>query len=256
MPPVTSPLCVKNAMSDLERSNVEFESTRWSLVDALRDGDQDKRDRALHELSQIYWPAIYSFLRRKGHNRDQASEVTQAFFGDVVLHRKLFANADADRARLRNLVLVALRNYCTDRHRRAEVRNENAMFSLDRIEMEDRLQNGANDDPENAFHRRWASGVLEESLRRCEQHCRDEGKERHWEAFSARVLQPTLHGVQPPRSADVAAQLGFDSEAAVNNAVFGVKARQQMYLKQIATETTSGNGTADDEYRDLLSILM
>lgn len=243
-------------MSDLERSNVEFESTRWSLVDALRDGDQDARDRALSELSKVYWPAIYSYLRRKGNNRDQASEVTQAFFSDVIFQRKLFANADVDRARLRNLVLVALRNYCTDRHRRAEVRNENSTFSLDGIEIEDRLQNGSQDDPDDAFNRRWASGVLEESLRRSEQLYRDEGKDSFWEAFSVRVLQPALHGVQAPRSAEVARQLGFDSETAVNNAIHAIKTRQQMFLKQIAAETTSGNGTADEEYRYLLSILM
>ena len=124
-------------MVDLHQSNVDFSPTRWSLIDNLRSGSPDDHAKALETLSKVYWPAVYSYLRRRGKNRDAASEITQAFFSDVIFQRDLFKQADETKARLRTLILKALENFMIDQHRRSTTRNEHMHLSSDQCALEE-----------------------------------------------------------------------------------------------------------------------
>ena len=91
---VVSPpgLTGSQAMYSKLDTRAPFSETSWTLLDGLRDGDEKARRHAREKLITIYWPAVYAFLRRKGHGRDEAIELTQAFFTDKVLERELFGS--------------------------------------------------------------------------------------------------------------------------------------------------------------------
>ena len=83
-----------------------FATTRWTRVLAAR-GDSPEAKRALGELCEAYWPAVFRFLQREGRTEDTARELTQEFFAKV-LERDAFAGVDPARGRFRSFLLGAL----------------------------------------------------------------------------------------------------------------------------------------------------
>ena len=244
-------------MVDLHQSNVDFSPTRWSLIDTLRTGSPTDHIEALDTLSKVYWPAVYSYLRRRGKNRDAASEITQAFFSDVIFQRDLFKQADETKAKLRTLILKALENYMIDQHRRQTSRNEHMRLSNDQCDIEENFlpYYSCHENPGDSFQLRWASAVLQEALIRCENLYLHSNQCHYWEVFRARVVNPNIAGSHLPSSESLAKQYDFDNSAAVNNAVFTVRKRQVAILKEVIAETTSGEGSAEEEYQNILDIL-
>ena len=61
-----------------------FPPTRWSVVIRAR-GQGREAGRALDELCRIYWPAVYTFHRRKGNAPADAEDLTQEIFALAML---------------------------------------------------------------------------------------------------------------------------------------------------------------------------
>ena len=87
----------------LPDTHAVFAKTSWTLIDAIRGGDDARRADAIEKLTTIYWPPVYAFIRRAGHSRDEAADLAQHFFTEKVLKRDLFVAADASRGKLRSL---------------------------------------------------------------------------------------------------------------------------------------------------------
>ncbi len=88
-----------------------FLTTHWSVIDEIA-ADSDTRNQALiNELLKKYWKPVYCFLRHKGYENEQAKDLTQGFFQEVVLTRKLIQHADKAKGRFRTLILSALEQY-------------------------------------------------------------------------------------------------------------------------------------------------
>src|SRR5690606_5942543 len=181
----------RGASMEGDLAHARFETTQWRLVDELRGPDPALRARALEALVGRCWPPVYAALRRMGRGPDEAAEVTQGFFADVVLGRGLFEQARWERGRLRTLLLTSLTRYLIDRRRRAAARGSGRVVSLEggELEREERIIAGTDGlEPEVAFERRWALAHLQEALRRCESHFLSHGRAGHWAIFEARVL--------------------------------------------------------------------
>ena len=75
--------------------------------------------RALSDLCGIYWYPLYAFVRRQGHDANDAMDLTQGFFARL-LERNDIASADQQRGRFRSWLLCgfvlikpqAPRTYC------------------------------------------------------------------------------------------------------------------------------------------------
>ncbi|MCZ6834543.1 MAG: hypothetical protein O7G85_02100 [Planctomycetota bacterium] len=240
---------------DLHQSHVEFKKTHWSLIEALRSDDESDRADALARLSQIYWPAVYSFLRKRGQDQENAAEITQAFFSDVILNRKLFSQADASRAKLRTFILKALQNYMVDQHRRSTSRGEHLKISLEQTaKIEEDMIHRQDDPPDKLYNRLWAGRLLLEALKRCEKNC-EGSKSQHWSIFMDRVIQPAINGSAAPTSKSLAEQYGIDSASSVNSIIYSLRKRMLVTLKQVVAETTSDPEAAEDEYVTILKLL-
>lgn len=62
----------------------DFGRTRWSVVAAVRGGDEDAARRSLAELCRRYWAPVYAYVRASGQPPVAAAGVVQAFLGRLV----------------------------------------------------------------------------------------------------------------------------------------------------------------------------
>lgn len=140
-------------------SRPQFETTRWQLVQAARDDP-----RALAILCQTYWYPLYAYVRQFGHDAEEARDLTQAFFVELLEHHNLRA-VRQERGRFRSYLLTALRHYLLKqvvRSRRLKRGGgaEHGVFDL--LDAERRLAREEVDyrTPETIFERRWALATL------------------------------------------------------------------------------------------------
>ena len=104
---------------EAESRDGSFASTRWTIV--LEAGDSATISAhafsALSELCQIYWRPLYSFLRRQGYGAEDARDLTQGFFADLI-ETRAYAHADREKGRFRSFLLGTLKHFAADVHDR------------------------------------------------------------------------------------------------------------------------------------------
>ena len=90
-----------------------FQNTLWSQVFAAGKLNSPNSKQAVEELCRLYWFPIYAFLRRWGHDRQEARDLTQGFFL-YLLEQNAIARADPGRGRFRSFLLGILKNYVSN----------------------------------------------------------------------------------------------------------------------------------------------
>ena len=236
---------------DLTRTHAGFTQTSYTLIGAL--SDERTRRAAAEELTRVYWPPVYSYLRKSGHDREQAAELTQAFFVEKIIEGQLIDRFDANRGRLRSLMLKGIQNFAVDAARKIRSADRAA---VQRFTLAPEQENwGENTTPTIAFDRRWAISQLNESLQRCEKYFLDAGRENHWKAFEDRVLKPAIYGSEPTPMEQLASDLEFRNAALVAAAVQLVKRRQIIFLREVISDSVSSPDQVESELNDAIWIL-
>ncbi len=234
-----------------------FLTTHWSLIEGIQSG-QD-RDRALISLLlERYWKPVYCCLRCKGYDNEQAKDLTQGFFHEVVLCRDLVQRADPSKGRFRALLLHALNQYLIDEKRRQQARKRIPADKLVPFDVTDPSllqQTTWALTPEQCFIYAWKTTLLEQTLDDVESHCRQDGMEAHWYAFRDRVVQPTLNGVPPASIEEICARYRIDDGARASNMIATVKRRFQTALRKRLRCTVSSEAQVDEELRDMLGFV-
>jgi len=228
-----------------------FPATRWSLVVTAGSQRSEDADAALAQLCEAYWYPLYAFLRTRGHRAEEAQDLTQAFFLQVIEKRPL-AHADPARGRFRSFLLTSLKNFAAnefDRQRAAKRGGGAPMLSLDVETAEGRfqLEPVSTETPENLFERKWTVTLLERALARV----RDDvmpGKAQQFDQLKGYL---TGDGDQPPY-AEMAATLGI-SEGAVKVAVHRLRRRFREFVRDEVAQTVSSPADIENEIRHLWS---
>ena len=96
-----------------------FGTTYWTDLLQVQVSEPRQRRELLGKLLQRYWRPVYCYLRRRGCKVEQAKDLTQGFFHEVVLGRDRIEQADRSKGRFRSFLLAALRRYVVDEHRQA-----------------------------------------------------------------------------------------------------------------------------------------
>ena len=234
-----------------------FHQTHWTQILAARTDDSGRKRRAIGAVLGRYWKPVYCYLRRKGCDNEEAKDLTQGFFQQVVLGRDLFRRADRRKGRFRNLLLTALDHYIVDVHR-AETAGKpmpaGGLLSLDGLEQgEPRVSGDVT--PEQAFVHGWAAELLGDVLREVEAGCARDGLAAHWEAFRLRVLLPIAEGAAPRSIPELCKDLGLAGEKRPSNMVITVKRRFQVAIRAVVREMVDSDEQVDDEIRALMQIL-
>lgn len=163
----------------------KFQTTRWSLITAAREGPEQARV-ALEHLCRAYRPPVLAFVRRSGYSEGDAEDLTQAFFVRF-LERGWFAEADPQRGRFRTLLLVALRNFLHDQYAQAHALRRGGGLRVD----DDAIDNVAGDEsPEQAFTRAWLGTVLGHAMHRLEREWSAAGKREQFEQLAPLLVEP------------------------------------------------------------------
>jgi len=240
--------------TDMGGTREAFLTTQWSLIDGIKAG-QDK-DRALigHLLGR-YWKPAYCYLRRKGYDNEQAKDLTQAFFHEVVLNRGLVQRADQAKGRFRSFLLHALSQYATKqglKERALKRIPKEKLVPLDLVEPPVFPEGIANSSAEESYHYTWVSAMLEHVLSDVEAECCDQGMQIHWSLFHARIVQPILGNQPAPSITGLCETYGIEDAKKASNMIITVKRRFQTVLMHCVRSTVLSEGQASEELKDLL----
>jgi RNA polymerase sigma factor (sigma-70 family) len=229
-------------------------TTQWSQVLAARDGTETEARRALETLCQTYWQPVYAFIRHLGSDPEEARDLAQAYFAEL-LEKDFLAGVDADRGRFRSFLFTSVRHFLyhqRDRSKALKRGGGTTTLSLDMASAEAgySMQPRAQMTPEDVFEHRWAMTVLSRALRRLQAESKRSGNERQFEQLKAYL---TSGDSQVPYR-DAAEILNL-SEGAVKVAVHRLRKRFGQCLRAELAETVVEVDDVDTELRHMLSIL-
>ena len=236
-----------------QKGAVPFTTTHWSVVLEAQ-SELPAAQEALEKLCRIYWRPIYSFVQRQGVGPEEAKDVTQAFFVDLLEHKSLTA-VRKEKGRFRSYLLGALKYFLADERRRAMAIKRGKgqrLIPLEELSGEERLEMEPADPvtAEQIYERRWASTVLERVLSRSKDEYRAAGNAALFD--SLKQLLPDEPGA--PSQADIAAQLGM-TENAVRQAFYRFRQRYQSLLREEIAHTVATPGDVEDELRHLIAVV-
>lgn len=236
-----------------------FLTTRWSLVVQTRDADASPTARAaLGSLCETYWYPLYAFLRRRGQGPEEAADLVQGLFAELLAKGDL-ARADPERGRFRTFLLTALTRHAAKVHEAATAQKRGGGRRLlplgDVVQRDDAerrygLEPVDETTPERLFDAAWARALLDRVLAQLEQSelARDRGP-----AFS--LLSGRLFGdADALPLAEVARRLG-STEGAVKVALHRLRGRYRDLLLAEVGGTVADPEEAEAELRALLAAL-
>src|SRR5215813_1765646 len=87
-----------------------FVTTHWSVVLAAKTGDLQQTDQALEKLCRTYWPPLYAYIRRDGHDPAEAQDLTQEFFARL-LAREYLQKLHHQEGKFRSFLLAYVKNF-------------------------------------------------------------------------------------------------------------------------------------------------
>jgi RNA polymerase sigma factor (sigma-70 family) len=233
-----------------------FPTTRWSLVAHAVNPAAPEARAALAELCWTYWYPIYAFIRRKGHDPDEALDLTQDFFTRL-LTTDVLASANHRRGRFRAFLRTDCGFFLSHHHERERALKrggDHAVLSIDARDAEGRYlrESVVATTPERLFDRTWALSLLEEVLNQLAREYAETGR-----ANQFAILQGSIDAKARQASyAELAAKLGT-SEGAVQQAVQRLRKRYRAILHERIASTLDDPDEAaiKDEIRDLFVAL-
>jgi RNA polymerase sigma-70 factor (ECF subfamily) len=210
--------------------------------------------QALTRLCETYWYPLYAYARRRGRSEEDARDLTQGFFAELLAKRWVEA-ADPARGRFRAFLLTAFKRYAgheRDRARAAKRGGGKVPLSIDFEDGERRYSRepAHGETAERIYDRRWALTLLARVLDGLRREMEDEGR---GEVFDA--LKPAIGGSGGmPAYRVVAERLGM-TEGGVKVAVHRLRTRYRERLRAEIADTVASPEDVDEEIRDLLAAL-
>jgi DNA-directed RNA polymerase specialized sigma24 family protein len=240
--------------TDMGGTGEAFLTTHWSLMEEAGSTGQDRSRALIGLLLDRYWKPVYCYLRRKGYHNEEAKDLTQGFFHQVVLGRKLIEKADPSKGRFRSFLLAALNRYVINVH---EVESAGKripaekLVSLEMADPPDLPPTLTQSPPEDSFNYAWVSTLLEAVLADVEATCRQRDLTVHWQVFRDRLLHPTLHGTDPPALKEICAQYGIPEPVKASNMITTVKRFFQTALMQHVRRSVISDAEVAEELDEI-----
>lgn len=227
-----------------------FATTRWTVVLAAGRQATPQSTQALEELCRGYWFPLYAYVRRRGFSKEDAEDLTQAFF-ERFLTRNLLEGLSAERGRFRAFLLASLKNFLAnewDKSRRQKRGGQAAHLSLDwrTADTQFQLASTTEPSPDRVFDREWAVALLKKVLERLRSECAGEGRAAQFDEL--RVFLTAGKGART--HAEAASRLGME-ETAVRVAVHRLRKRYRWLLRDEIAQTLSDPAQLEEELRAL-----
>ena len=227
-----------------------FVTTRWTVVLAAGRKTDPQAEMALEELCRAYWFPLYAYVRRHGHSKEDAEDLTQAFFARF-LGKNYLAGLSAERGRFRAFLLASLKHFLANEWDKSQCQKRGGgvpHLSLDWQTADTQFQVAATagPSPDKAFDREWAMALLARVIERLNAECAADGRAKQFEQLKAFLTVD-----RDERSyADAARALGMD-EVAARVAVHRLRKRYRQLLRDEIAQTLSDAAMVDEEMRAL-----
>jgi DNA-directed RNA polymerase specialized sigma24 family protein len=231
-----------------------FATTHWTVVLAAGRGSSRQADVALEELCRTYWYPLYAYVRRQGHSREDAQDLTQGFFARL-LEKNYLEGVTSDKGKFRAFLLVAVKRFLANEWDRANRQKRGGgvrPLSLDWQDADMRYQINPVDNlsPDKLYDRAWAVIMLERVITRLHEENGREGKANLYEQLKPFLM---MDGSGIPY-AQAAAALKL-TDGAVRVAVHRFRRRYRELLREEITQTLANPAQADEEMQALFSAL-
>jgi DNA-directed RNA polymerase specialized sigma24 family protein len=242
-----------SATTDSSVDGRRFEETAWSVVIAAGGDSSPRADQALAALCRAYWPPIYGYLRRQGHNTQDAQDLTQSFFKHI-LEDETLRRASRDKGRFRNFLIGALKICLADEWARRHTLKRGGSFeiiSVDALKEEElhHLRMTEELGPAELLDARWAGVVLDRALATVRTDFDENGKIATFEA-----LAPFIGGEKADISYGCAAERLGIGLGAVKTLIHRLRQQFAAALRREILETVSAPHEVDDELRRLRAV--
>ena len=245
---------VSEATEWIRAGGARFVTTHWSVVLAAGDDESPQAPQALEQLGRAYWYPLYVYVRRRGHPPEDAQDLTQEFFAQL-LAKRLLAGVDPRKGKFRSWLLGVMNHFLA--HEWARVRAQKrgggrSLFSWDEAEAEDRYRLEPIDErsPETIFDRRWALTVLDQAAGRLREEFESAGKGQLYATLKDFVsTEGTTLNYE-----EAAQRLGL-SESAVKSAIHRLRQRYQELVREAIAQTVSTATEVDEEILYLLAVI-
>lgn len=227
-----------------------FATTHWTVVLAVGRQRSPQAARALEELCRTYWFPLYAYIRRHGHTKEDAEDLTQAFFARL-LEKNSFASLDSEKGKFRAFLLASLKHFLANEWDKVQAQKRgggNANLSLDWQTADTKFQVADVNEPspDKAFDREWALALLARVIERLQAECVADGKAKLFEQLKTFLMAGQAEAAQR----DVANSLGME-EGAVRVAVHRLRKRYRQLLRDEIANTLADTTMVDEEMRAL-----
>ena len=227
-----------------------FATTHWTVVLAAGRRSTPQSARALEELCRAYWFPLYAYVRRRGHSKEDAEDLTQAFFARF-LEQNYLEGLSAERGRFRAFLLAALKHFLAnewDRSQRQKRGGQIPHLSLDwqTADTQFQIADPAEPSPDQAFDREWAVALLGKVIERLSAECEADGRGRQFVELKVFLTA----GKGAVSHADAAQALGLSAGAA-RVAVHRLRKRYRQLLRDEIAQTLADPAQVDEEMQAL-----
>ncbi len=234
--------------------NPKFPTTNWTLIRKVREGGELAAARAMEEICRSYWYPIYAFARRAGFFTQDAEDLTQEVFANLITYDSIHA-VRAEKGRMRTFMLGATKNIIHKklRHDAAEKRGAaRKALSLDEDDAESRYAQEPEDirDPDRIFDRAWAEGVLDMAGKKLQE---DFAKADNLDGYEQlREYLPLGENATPYKEA--AKRLGIN-ESTLRLQIHRMRKRYGKFIEEEIAQTVSDPAEQKAELDHLLAVM-
>jgi RNA polymerase sigma-70 factor (ECF subfamily) len=231
-----------------------FATTRWSVVLAAGEGRSEPSRRALEALCEAYWYPIYAYVRRKGCRPEEAQDLAQEFFAQLI-GKEQFRLADRNKGKFRGFLLSRLDYFLAREWKRAHRLKRGGQFtfiSMDGHPPEERyrLEPADWETPERIFLRQWALAILKQAMNALQAECEANGK-----GALFREAKNLISGERDGLAyVTISRNLGM-ADGTVRVAVHRLRQRYGELLRAEVAHTLASEGEVDEELRYLFQVL-
>ena len=229
-----------------------FASTQWGLLLAADHGADTQS--AWEDLYRTYCYPVYAFIRRRGHPRSAAQDLTHDFFVHLI-EKGTLSRADPNKGRFRTFLLGALEYFLADdarrlgRSKRGGGSHTIFLDDPDAAESEYQLTAPAGETPERVYEMRWVAVLLGAVFTRLREEMTAAGKARLFEA-----LKDFIVGDEDLSYQRVADNLGI-SLPALKSSIHRLRGRYGILLREEIARTVADFGSVEEELRHLRAAL-
>ena len=245
---------VKANPGTLQNGGASFATTHWSVVAQSALTDVPEAANALERLCEMYWPPIYSFVRRRGYAPPDAQDLTQSFFA-FFLRTKAYARTDKLQGKFRSFLLASVKNFLADNWDREQAIRRGGGYqfvSFDQTTAETFYDAaGACDSTaERLFELRWAKSLTSGALNSLRQELQAEDKDKLFEQLKDFLTS----GSVLPSYDEASVRTGLP-RATVKTHVHRLRRRYREIVRREVARTVSSPHEIDEELHYLCSVL-